>query len=81
MRNELSVIGENRLKQVLVLDKQINNSIINVIKSDVLYALKNYMEITASDLDFSISINDYGFYEVVFCAKVRRLITFSSLKE
>lgn len=81
MKNELSLIGENRLKQVLVLDKQINNSIINVIKSDVLYALKNYMEITANDLDFNISIDDYGFYEVMITAKVRRLITFSSLKE
>ena len=81
MKNELSVIGENRLKQVLVLDKQINNSILSVIKSDILYTLKNYMEISANDLDVAINIDDYGFYDITIKAKVRRLITFSSLKE
>lgn len=81
MKNNLTVVCEDRLKNILVIDKQINNSVISVIKSDILYALKNYMEIKASDLTFDISIDEFGFYDISINAKVRRLITFSSLKD
>ena len=75
------MVCEKRLKQVLVLDKQINNSIINIIKSDVLYALKNYMEITANDINLDLDIDEFGFYNLNISAKVRRLISFSSLQD
>lgn len=81
MKNELTIVCENRLKQVLVMDKHINSSVISVIKSDVLYALKNYMEIKASDLNFDISIDEFGFYDIKISAKVRRLITFKSFQD
>lgn len=81
MKNELTIVCENRLKQVLVMDKNINNSVVNVIKSEVLYVLKNYMEIKASDLDFEITIDEFGFYDININAKVRRLITFKSFND
>ena len=81
MKNNLSLVCANRLKQVLVIDKQINTSLINVIKSDLLYALKNYMEINSDDLNVEIFIDDYGFYDLKVNAKVRRVKTFNSLKE
>lgn len=79
MKNELINVYENRLKNVLVMDKKITPNMINVIKSEVLYALKNYMEITSSDLNVDIAIDECGFYDVMISAKVRRLITFSSI--
>jgi septum formation topological specificity factor MinE len=81
MKNNLALICENRLKNVLVLDKQINQSVLNVLKSDVLYVLKSYMEISADDLDLSINVDEFGFYDVKVNAKVRRLKSLSSLNE
>ena len=81
MKNDIAIAGERRLKQVLVLDKQINKSLISVLKSDILHALKNYMEINSDDLDLDIDIDEFGFYHVNLTAKVRRLITFSRLPD
>lgn len=81
MKNNLSLICENRLKQVLTIDKQINSSLIQVLKSDILHVLKNYMEINAEELDLNISIDEFGFYDISVCAKVRRLITFSRIPD
>ena len=39
------------------------------------------MEITANDLNLDLDINEFGFYNLNISAKVRRLISFSSLQE
>ncbi len=81
MKNQLTTVCENRLKQVLVMDKQINNSLLSVIKSDVLFVLKNYMEISAEELEINLSLDEFGFYQLNMEAKVRRLITFSRIPD
>ena len=48
---------ENRLKNVLVIDKQDNPlKIVKVLKSDILNVLSNYMDITNDDLDLTITV-------------------------
>ena len=81
MRNELIALGEDRLRNVLVIDKGVNASLNSVIKSDILYILKNYMEITAENLNIEIAADGQGSYDVYINAKVRRLISFQSLKD
>lgn len=79
MKNNLSLVCENRLKNVLVMDKKINESLISVLKCDVLQVLKNYMDISADELDLNIDIDEYGFYNVCISARVKRLIPFSHI--
>ncbi len=74
MSKELQVVASERLKSVLVQDKKENPiKIINVLKSELLYVLKNYMEVTPEDIDFDIVVNAEGKYIVNFQAKVHRL--------
>ena len=73
MQNEVSICNE-RLKNVLVIDKKDNtNKILNVLKSDILYVLKNYMEINNENLEVNISITQLGTYQVTILADVSRL--------
>ena len=68
------VKSEERLKSVLVSDKEETpNKILNVLKSDVLNVLKQYMEISGEELSVDVSINQFG--QFVFCAQAisRRL--------
>lgn len=81
MKNNAIVACENRLKNVLVMDKNISGNMLNVLKSEVLYVLKNYMEIAANDLNVDICIDEFGFYDIKIDAKVRRLITFCALSD
>lgn len=72
--------SENRLKQILVSDKEENPiKIINVLKSDVLNLLKNYMEISGDDLDVTITVDEYGFYVFNAYSRVRRLRSLSAI--
>ncbi len=76
------VKSEQRLKQILVADKEENPlRIINVLKSDLLNILKNYMEINADDLDVSITVDEYGFFVFNSYAKVRRLKNLGAIVE
>lgn len=71
---ELQKYCENRLRHVLIKDKQENpNKIINILKSELLYVLKNYMEIDAEDLTVNISVSDKGRYHIELEAFVKRL--------
>lgn len=80
MQNELTVCNE-RLKSVLINDKKDNpNKILNVLKSDILYVLKNYMEITSDNLDVNISIDGLGVYNITILANVRRLKTLNCIE-
>ncbi len=74
MSKELQVVASERLRGVLVQDKKENPlKIINVLKSEILYVLQNYMEISAEDMDFDIAVNSAGKYVVNFQANVNRL--------
>ncbi len=79
MQNELSVCNE-RLKNVLVIDKKDNpNKILNVLKSDILYVLKNYMEINNENLEVNIAVTQLGTYNITVLANVSRLKTLNCI--
>lgn len=80
MQNELMVCNE-RLRNVLKSDKRDNpNKILNVLKSDILYVLKNYMEITSDDLDVNINVTSSGTYSITILANVNRLKTLNCIE-
>lgn len=80
MQNELMVCNE-RLRNVLKSDKRDNpNKILNVLKSDILYVLKNYMEITSDDLDVNINVTSTGTYSITILADVNRLKTLNCIE-
>lgn len=80
MQNELAVCTE-RLRNVLINDKRDNPSkILNVLKSDILYVLKNYMEINSDDLELDISVTSIGTYKITILANVNRLKTLNCIK-
>lgn len=80
MNNEL-VVCKERLKNVLKSDKRDNpNKILNVLKSDVLYILKNYMEINSDNLDVNISVTSSGAYNLTILANVSRLKTLNCIE-
>lgn len=68
------VICENRLKSILVVDKKENPlKIINVVKSELLYVLKNYMDINAENFDVEIFVNEKGEYVLNINGKCKML--------
>lgn len=80
MQNELVVCNE-RLKNVLKSDKRDNpNKILNVLKSDILYILKNYMEINSDNLDVNINVTSMGTYNITILANVNRLKTLNYIE-
>lgn len=71
---DLELYGVNRLKNVLNIDKNDNPiKITNVLKSDLLYLLSNYMEISPDDLNLSIEVGQGGTYKLEILGNVRRL--------
>lgn len=63
-----------RLKDMLASDKRSSPiKLESIVKSEIVYLLKNYMEIEANNVDFSININDENKYIIVLNAKVDRL--------
>ena len=70
----LQVVGNDRLKNVLTLDKSQNpNKIVGILKSEILNILKNYMDVSQENLDFQIAVNDKGGYTLKLIADVRHL--------
>lgn len=53
-------IGSKRLENVLVKDKSENpNKVAEILKSDILELLKNYMDVEDLDVDFEVSADGY----------------------
>ena len=80
MKNELQVLFEDRLKNVLVKDK--NDSpykVINILKSELLNILKNYMEVSQNDLNINFSLNNDGLYNLEIFAQVKRFKQVSAI--
>ena len=65
---------EDRLKDMIIMDKQEAPQKINrLLKSEILYLLKNYFDLTAEDLNLDIGINDGGRYIINICAQSRSI--------
>ncbi len=82
MKSELQLMCESRLKNVLVKNKEDNPlKIKNVLKSEILHILKNYMEVSAENLDLDIFVDNSGYYQLQVVAKARRIKPASSFME
>ena len=72
---------ENRLKNMLIKDKQDNpQKVTGVLKSEILYVLKNYMEIKDYDLDVDINIGADGYYHLIIQADCKNIKTVSYIE-
>ena len=59
------IIGEERLKNILISDKKQNpERMVKIIKSEMLYLLRNYFELCDEDLSVSIAVNSSNMYDV-----------------
>ena len=62
----MQLICEDRLKNVLIRDKNENpKHIMNVLKSDMLQVLNNYMDIKSENLDIEIVVLENGAYKLL----------------
>lgn len=66
--------GVMRVKNVLLSDKYTNPERLNeVIKSDIVSVLQNYMEISGEDVKLNFTLTDDGSYQLRLSASCRRL--------
>jgi len=65
---------EDRLRSMIVLDKQETPQKINrLLKSEILFLLKNYFDICAEDVLLDVSVDDRGKYIINFQAESRTI--------
>ena len=65
---------ESRLKSMIVMDKQETPQKINkILKSELIYVLRNYFEICAEDLSLDISVMNTGKYEISIRAESKNI--------
>lgn len=65
---------EDRLKSMIIIDKQDSPQKINkVLKSEILFVLKNYFDVSAEDVNLEININDFGRYTITITADARNM--------
>lgn len=65
---------EERLKEMIVLDKQDSPQKMNrLIKSEMVFLLKNYFDVTAEDVSVDLDINEQGRYTIVVSALARNI--------
>ena len=70
----MQLICENRLKNILLKDKNENPfHILSVLKSDLLLLLSNYMDIKSETLDVDICVLENGTYKLIIEAYSKRL--------
>ena len=75
----IAKLGEIRLQNVLLKDKQQNPKVIlNMLKSDLKNLLENYMEIATLNADIEI---ENGFYKLKVEANARQIKTIGTLKD
>lgn len=59
---------EDRLKNMVIVDKKENpQRIERLLKSELLYVLKNYFDISYEDLDVSLGVTEEGDYSLNVC--------------
>ena len=65
---------EDRLRSMLIRDKQDSPRKINrVIKSEILFVLKNYFDLTAEDVSLDIVVDDFGKFHITIIADARNI--------
>ena len=65
---------ENRLRSMIVKDKEEAPKNLNkVLKSEILFVLKNYFDVTAEDVSLDVSVSETGRYVVNISAESRSL--------
>jgi len=80
MKNELQLLVEDRIKNVLVKDKEETpNKVINILKSEIMNILKNYMEISSPDIDICLNLDKNGHYCLEIYATIKRLKRVSAI--
>lgn len=68
------VLADTRIKQMLINDKKQNPNKLNaLIKSEIYYILKNYMDIKIDDMKFDIGIDNNGKYLLSLSVEVPRI--------
>lgn len=65
---------EERLRNIIVLDKQDTpQKISRLLKSELLYLLRNYFDVCAEDFDLNISVNENGNFFINVNAEARTM--------
>lgn len=63
---------EDRLKSMIITDKQNTPQKINkVLKSEIVFVLNNYFDITNDDTYIDIQIDEFGKYNILINAEAR----------
>ena len=71
--NNLTIM-DNRIRQMLVNDRKENpDKIISLLKSEILYIFKNYMDIKMEDIMLDIGIDNNGKYVINLNVEVGRI--------
>lgn len=69
-----SLTCEERLKEMIVIDKQDSPQKMNkLIKSEIIFLLKNYFDLTADDVALNIDVDEYGRYIISMSASARNI--------
>ncbi len=72
---------ETRLRNMMIKDKGENaRKIDGVLRAEILYVLKNYLELEEYDMDIDISINQKGFYDLTIKAECRNIKSVSYIE-
>ena len=65
---------DNRIKSMMINDKKENpNKIVGLLKSEIFYILKNYMDVKLEDIVLDICIDNNGKYVVSFNVEASRM--------
>lgn len=73
---------EDRLKNVLISDKQFSpERLQKVMRSDVYAMLSNYCVLSPQDFSVAVEVQKDGTYKIDICAVCNRLKIFGSLPE
>lgn len=73
-------VGLERLNKVLINDKYVEpNSIIKVLKSDILHIISSYMDYLPETCEVNIEVNELGEYDFNFFVSARRIKMFGML--
>lgn len=65
---------EERLKSMIVTNKQeCPKNITKLLKSEIIFVLKNYFDVTADDVVMNISVNEFARFNIYIEAEARNI--------
>ena len=72
---------EQRLQKILIRDKENNpQRVSSVLRSEILYVLKNYLELIDNDIDIVITITKNGRYRINIQSDFRNIKSISYIQ-